>query len=234
MGTEKFQSSCSFLLPRIPLSAPSAHCPCTLHGQAIGLSRPLYPFMCIWLNPIYLSGPTSKVPTWPPAPIFQPETVSPPWFPMAGPAGKTSLGLSQGWYLFPSNAPAFSRVFSSLLYSRLLNGRIWSESDSSLYFVQLSSPMLHTRNIPSWCLRNGCNLFVLRVFFPLGPYSYLCLQPERLSPKLLTYRSVCRGGPHAFPTTGQTKCILYLSNHPLHLLFSASFGARTTHMVIQA
>lgn len=72
------------------------------------------------------------------------------------------------------------------------------------------------------------------VFFPLGPYSYLCLQPELLSPKLLTYRSACRAGPHAFPTTGQTKCILYLSNYPLHLLFSASLGARTTHMVTQA
>lgn len=108
LGTERFQSSCSFLLPRILLSAPSAHCPCTLHGQATGLSCPLYPFTYIWLNPTYLSGPTSNVPTWPPAPIFQPETVSPPWFPMAGPAGKTSLRLSQGWYLFPSNAPVFS------------------------------------------------------------------------------------------------------------------------------
>lgn len=69
--------------------------------------------------------------------------------------------------------------------------------------------MLHTRNIPSWCLRNGCNLFVL-CFFPLGPYSYLCLQPELLSPKLLTYRSVCWGG---------TSCISNNGSNEMHPLF---------------
>lgn len=122
--------------PGSPLLHPPAHCPCTCHGHGIVLLCTPCPSMCVFKS--YLSSRSYlRHSTWPSSPIFQLEAVPHSWFPMAGPTRRTSLSLSYGWYLFPTNVLVFWQVFSSWLDLRLLNGRIWSESDSSLYFLQL-------------------------------------------------------------------------------------------------
>lgn len=52
--------------------------------------------------------------------------------------------------------------------------------------------MLHTRNIPCWCLRNGCNLFVLCVFSTWS--SQLSLSPARASFTQASDFQICLSG----------------------------------------
>ena len=132
-------------------------------------------------------------PSWPPPLISQPETAPSSSFPMVGPPGKISLSASHGSF-------QCVRILMTLFFStRLLNGRIWSESDSSLYFLQLPAQRFTQDTSPVGVC--GMNIICLyRVFSPWSFHLFLSAAlaslPQASDLQIYLYAGVS----HAFRT----------------------------------
>lgn len=125
-----------------------------------------------------------------------------------------------------------SVLMSLFFFTRLLNGTIWSESDSSLYFLQLPTQRFTQETSPVGVC--GMNIICLCHVFPLGPCICLYLQPWLLFFKLMTYRSVWMSHEHSEQHgASETHCLSPPPSSP-PLVFSTSLGARTTSRVTQA
>lgn len=94
-------------------------------------------------------------------PIFHSETMPAPSFLWPGCQGRPSEALS--WLYFHPMGQYFDVPFPSLRVSGLPNGRIWSKSDSSLYFVQLPAQCFTQETSPV----GVCEMSIICLYYVL-------------------------------------------------------------------